>query len=140
MIKFKGKAGRCPLSPGKRLVQKQKLLLGAANQTALGDGVDVVDDHLELGLTAFGLATLLDLLAMEVDQFLGEGQVANFQDTDGAVVVTSGQHLAGVEAGGSEGDIQDTGLNGTDFATGVLLRADGSTLLLSSENAGLFLP
>ena len=31
-------------------------------------------------------------------------------------------------------------LNGTDFATGVLLRADGSALLLSAENAGLFLP
>ena len=31
-------------------------------------------------------------------------------------------------------------LNGTDFATGVLLRPDGSALLLSSENAGLFLP
>ena len=31
-------------------------------------------------------------------------------------------------------------LNGTDFATGVLLRADGSALLLSSESAGLFLP
>lgn len=31
-------------------------------------------------------------------------------------------------------------LNGTDFATGVLLRTDGSALLLSAENAGLFLP
>lgn len=31
-------------------------------------------------------------------------------------------------------------LNGTDFATGVLLRTDGSALLLSSESAGLFLP
>lgn len=31
-------------------------------------------------------------------------------------------------------------LNGTDFAMGVLMRADGSALLLSSESAGLFLP
>lgn len=31
-------------------------------------------------------------------------------------------------------------LNGTDFATGVLLRPDGSALLLASEKAGLFLP
>ena len=31
-------------------------------------------------------------------------------------------------------------LNGTDFATGVLLRTDGSALLLSSEHAALFLP
>ena len=31
-------------------------------------------------------------------------------------------------------------LSGTDFATGVLLRTDGSALLLSSESAGLFLP
>ena len=31
-------------------------------------------------------------------------------------------------------------LSGTDFATGVLLRTDGSALQLSSESAGLFLP
>ena len=31
-------------------------------------------------------------------------------------------------------------LQGTDFATGVLMREDGSALLLSAENAGIFLP
>ena len=31
-------------------------------------------------------------------------------------------------------------LTGTDFARSVLMRADGSALLLSSESAGLFLP
>ena len=31
-------------------------------------------------------------------------------------------------------------LQGTDFATGVLMREDGSALLLSAENASVFLP
>jgi hypothetical protein len=31
-------------------------------------------------------------------------------------------------------------LQGTDFATGVLVRKDGSALLLSADNASVFLP
>ena len=31
-------------------------------------------------------------------------------------------------------------LQGTDFATGVLMRTDGSVLLMSADSAGLFLP
>jgi hypothetical protein len=31
-------------------------------------------------------------------------------------------------------------LQGTDFATGVLVRTDGSALLMSADSAGLFLP
>jgi hypothetical protein len=31
-------------------------------------------------------------------------------------------------------------LQGTDFATGVLVRKDGSALLLSADNATVFLP
>ena len=55
---------------------------------------------------------------MEVQNVLGEGQVAGVQDADGAVVVTAGQHETGIGTAGSEGNVQNAAFHGAANAQG----------------------
>ncbi len=62
------------------------LVLGAAHQLAVGDGVHIVDDHLEGGGAALKLGPLLHLGDMGPLDIVVEGQVAEAEEPDGAFV------------------------------------------------------
>ena len=92
----------------------RRLFCGTTNQAATADGVNVIDDHLEGDVAVLDLSSLSQLVVVESLQVVCEGQVACVQDTNSAVVVTSGQHQAGIALSGTEGDIDDTGVDTCD--------------------------
>ena len=83
--------------------QTELFILGTANQLAFGDGVHIVDDHLEVGGTLLELGPLFQLGDMSALDVVVEGQVAEAEEADGAFVVAGGQSGAAVIVLGEQG-------------------------------------
>ena len=77
----------------------------SADQSALADGINVINSHLEGSLAVFKFGPLVDFVVVKVDQVFGEGQVAHGQDTNRTVIIPHWQHLARIVSGRCKGNI-----------------------------------